>query len=374
MLNRVILAMHIHLSFSTMQNSLRYSSALLLGGLFMSCLQACNTQQPEPEKSINKQITVLAKRAYVSQLTGERTSSRPALVASQTSKPGRGGVTPQLADGQCYQIVDVYYDMSTGEVIGEEVVGTYCTSSGGGGGTGDGGGGSTPPTGGGGGGGTDPGSWPTNLTDPCGANTAMAANQSHTDMATNLRNALNQTQEVGYSYSYQGGQAIQLVPGTGSDEVDLVYPTWPNTTATMRIDGFMHTHTAGLLSTFSVSDLAGIYDAYSTGHVENLDTFTAEVYTAAGTTYSISITNSAQFTNFGAYFSSSALRNQLENLYLNNYNISNNNSVQTNELGLVKLLAGLNSGLTLSKQDATGRWNRLAYNASSQVVVATPCY
>ncbi len=139
------------------------------------------------------------------------------------------------------------------------------------------------------------------------------------------------------------------------------------------IDGFLHSHynDPQALSIFSPSDIKAIYDSNRALGIKNIETFTAGVVTASGTTYLLKVVDKTAFMNFGSV----NLQNPAAFL-----NFEDEMSVAVNshspefvqESGFLNAIR--NSGLMLFKGNITtfNQWDRRILN-SSNVPVNTNC-
>jgi hypothetical protein len=139
-------------------------------------------------------------------------------------------------------------------------------------------------------------------------------------------------------------------------------------------DGYLHSHPSGTLSIFSASDIKAIYDGWVTLGINNLETFTAGVVTASGTTYILKVENKTTFMNFA----SANLKYQnnfdaFEGWYLL-YGITPENSEVTVETGFMQLINNqFNTGLKLFKGNVQNfsQWNLRDYQQG--ILINTNC-
>lgn len=115
--------------------------------------------------------------------------------------------------------------------------------------------------------------------------------------------------------------------------------------------GLLHNHYSGLLSIFTVADLAGIYDIVKNPNV-TADELTFALVTKAGTVYALTINDKNQFIAFG----NKNLSNEYQKQYLisdliKNYNVIETNSNDTNEKGFQKMMKDYNMGINLFRGD-----------------------
>ena len=136
----------------------------VLSWLLVICAQACTRDVPTPARPTPSSSTVSdskkAGTAFSRKGTGIKRQKRSATVQAGNAKSGDAVPTAALIT-QCYEIWDVYYDLSNGTVIGEQYIDTRCYSVDGGSGVSSGGGGSSDGTSGS----NNAGSWGTTATN-----------------------------------------------------------------------------------------------------------------------------------------------------------------------------------------------------------------
>jgi hypothetical protein len=144
------------------------------------------------------------------------------------------------------------------------------------------------------------------------------------------------------------------------------YPFYP------QIEGIMHSHYEGLLSIYSVADLADIYTKLLNPNVT--DDFFSALVTKSGTKYLILIKNRAQFIAFGdKYLANESKKERLALAYKKN-NISENSSKETNEEGFMKLMTKMNTGLNTYRGSTNfNDWQKLSYVSTNNQVTAATC-
>ena len=120
-------------------------------------------------------------------------------------------------------------------------------------------------------------------------------------------------------------------------------------------DGYLHSHPVGGLSIFSAADIKAIYDGYRALGINDLETFTAGVVTASGTTYILKVEDKTAFMNFGSVH----LHDQSDFIEFesNMIMVHPNNPGWMQEKGFLDAIQG--SGLTLHKGDISSfyQWN-----------------
>ena len=135
-------------------------------------------------------------------------------------------------------------------------------------------------------------------------------------------------------------------------------------------DGYLHSHPQGALSIFSATDIKTIYDGWVTLGINNLETFTAGVVTASGTTYMLKVEDKNAFMNFAT--ANLKYQNNFEafEYWYQIYGITENNSTGNVEAGFVNLINNkFNTGLKLFKGNTQnfGQWNLREYNQGSVI-------
>ncbi|SUX46136.1 hypothetical protein [Chryseobacterium indoltheticum] len=140
------------------------------------------------------------------------------------------------------------------------------------------------------------------------------------------------------------------------------------------VEGFIHSHYAGLLPVFSVSDLATLAWMYKNGKIKDVSTFVMGVVTASGTQYMITIDNGIQFTSFASSMLdsqnqySTVMSSMQEIMYVKN-GITNNNTLENNENNFLRYLQSNNSGLKILKGDKNfSDWSLLEINELGKTV------
>lgn len=153
----------------------------------------------------------------------------------------------------------------------------------------------------------------------------------------------------------------------GEKEMSLSVPN--------AVDGFIHSHYLGLLSTFSVSDLASLSWIYKNGKIKNVNTFVFGLVTASGTKYILTIDNISQFNTFasGLLNSNNQFTEKDKNIHETYYNeilkISPASNGSVNEQRFLAFLETTNSGLKVLKSDDDNfnNWSVLARNPDGTV-------
>lgn len=237
-----------------------------------------------------------------------------------------------------------FLDTTCGPWVVEYEVFFMCQDGGGGGYGGGGGGGPVVP---------DPPVPP----DPCEQVAALSQNQFFKEHLQILKGKLGENYEAGYLLNRNAdgswqSRAIQGKPNALSIDFPIEQGK--------KYEVLMHTHPEGGLSIFSPDDLQAIYLMYQNQMTSDFKTFSFNVITAEGTTYTLKIDNVDDFLLFGAEY----LKDDLGfGLLKHSYNlfVKNSNSVFQNELGFLKLMNNLGAGLNLFKGDFEnlGQWNPL---------------
>lgn len=326
----------------------------------MAGLQGCtksetmpSTGAPTTAVTTKAGTTTIVSHIYQSRLTGERTTYLPAFTTPPSLQKG-GVAGSQQKELDCYEIYEAVIDPNTGKTISEKVIGLYCSGSGldsdtGGGGSGGGGAYPTPV----------PGNYGDSEHEgkpsPCAANALVYGNESLVALGNNVRTATAQSQATGYAYTIESNgniAAALLHPGPNQQEVLFDRPFRTGTTQPAAVHGMMSTHTAGMLSIFSVADLYNFYLARATTPGVATDLFSSQLYAANlpyDIAFSITTFQPASFDAFAnRYLTTAAGRSDLANLYVN-YNIRAANDWPVNRKGFVQLMKDLNSGIALSQ-------------------------
>ncbi|TPG66082.1 hypothetical protein EAH73_11980 [Hymenobacter nivis] len=132
----------------------------------------------------------------------------------------------------------------------------------------------------------------------------------------------------------------------------------------------MSTHTAGMLSIYTVTDLYNYYTARFTLPGAKVPSyFNFEIYTAAGPVYSLVASDAYFFSVFGdRYLTTPAKRADLQNLYVS-YGINVNNSVAVNQQAFLRLMKDLRGGVSLSIEQTQfpGHWLRVELNNNNSL-------
>lgn len=112
-------------------------------------------------------------------------------------------------------------------------------------------------------------------------------------------------------------------------------------------NGILHNHYSGLLSIFTVEDLAGIYDIVKNPYVI-ADELTFVLVTKAGTVYALTISDKNKLIAFGNKNLSSEYQKQyLIGDLIKNYDVLETNSNDTNEKGFQKMMKDYQIGINL---------------------------
>ena len=230
---------------------------------------------------------------------------------------------------------------------------------------------------------TDPGPGPTyptgptgttsppGNTNPCGTLNPLGADAGFGQLMTDLKSKTNLNYEVGYTYNKTGGTVTNrnLQQGSpNSASIDLRFNG--------QIDGYMHTHYSGLLSVFSATDMRSIYELCKNNLINNVSTFSAQVITANGTSYSLTISDPAALKKFGdVWFVDGPYWQTFEQIFYDRrFNIKASNPNDVNEAGFANMLSTCGMGLVLTKGDPNNfsSWSILSVD-SNQNVVSNSC-
>ncbi|MDF2934347.1 MAG: hypothetical protein K0R36_3678 [Chryseobacterium sp.] len=221
---------------------------------------------------------------------------------------------------------------------------------------------------GGGGEGTEP-----EQKTPCQKIQEIGKHTKTKSLFENLKTKTNSTKEFGEILIESNGQ-INNIPKegeSGAGGIDISYSGG-------QIDGFIHSHYAGLLSVFSPADIASLSAIYASGSIRDMNTFVMGIVTASNTQYMMVIDDSASFATFSQQFllPNGNIDQDKTDLFglleFGKYNIRTNGLSATNELGFVKLLSETNSGLKILKgSNNSNDWSEL--KITNGQVVPKPC-
>ena len=201
-----------------------------------------------------------------------------------------------------------------------------------------------------------------------------------------LSNPCDQVQSLGNSSAFQSKMQVLKSKTTENYEAayimrngDYQYMQGSDSMLTMTltissanpIDGYFHSHPQGGLSIFSATDLRAIYEAYIKLGIKDIETFTAGVVTASGTTYLLKVDDKAAFINFGS--ANLKFQNDFEELdrEISRF-VRPDNPEWMQEKGFLDAIKG--TGLTLHKGDINSfsQWN-LRVLTSSGVPTNSNC-
>ena len=214
---------------------------------------------------------------------------------------------------------------------------------------------------------------PTTLgnSNPCNTLRTLGTDAGFNQLLGDLKAKTALDHEEGYTYSKTGNAVTDASLQQGSTGGAGI-----NLQVNGQIDGYMHTHHSGLLSVFSASDMRAVYELYKSNHIRDAATFSAQVITANGTTYALTITDPAALVSFGdKWFVDGPYWQTFEQVFYDlRYNIKQSNSNSVNEVGFTEMLAKSAIGLALSKGDSNdfNSWSLLGLDAD-QNVVSTTC-
>lgn len=205
---------------------------------------------------------------------------------------------------------------------------------------------------------------PQNLNNPCAKSKLISASATNKQLFNTLKGQTTSSgAENAYliypngTYDYKSG----ITSGIGQGELNLSFTGG-------AVDAVLHSHYAGLFSTFSVSDIFAIAAMYKQGVINNTQTFVFGVVTASGTQYLLVIDDIAKFSNFANMAISNGLINEniqriFEYTYAN-LGISTSNTIQNNESLFTQYIEQNNLGLKMMKGSADfSNWSTL--NAGS---------
>jgi hypothetical protein len=203
--------------------------------------------------------------------------------------------------------------------------------------------------------------------DPCVIAKALEQNQALRGKMSELDSKTNLNYETGHTFKNNADGTSTYTPVNGvAGEASI------NININSPIDGFIHTHYAGLLSIFSPDDIRSIAQVLNGGNMVNPSSFMAGVVTASGTSYALVIDDVDQFRAFANNFLNDDVNfNLFASVYGSVYKITETNSVAQNEKSFLQMLNTLHSGLKLLKADGTwGDWDVLELDANNNVSAA----
>lgn len=164
------------------------------------------------------------------------------------------------------------------------------------------------------------------------------------------------------TYAYHPG----ITSGIGTGELSLSFNG--------PVNAVLHSHYAGLFSTFSVSDVFAIASMYKQGLISNTNTFVFGVVTASGTQYLLVIDDLQKFGNFtsSAVDSNGMLNSEFFRQYesmFKNLGISTLNTIQNNESLFTKFLEMTNTGMKMVKGSSDfSNWSTLILNSNDEAI------
>ncbi|WAC01128.1 hypothetical protein N7U66_13280 [Lacinutrix neustonica] len=143
-------------------------------------------------------------------------------------------------------------------------------------------------------------------------------------------------------------------------------------TGNSTIKGVIHSHYDGLLSVPSPTDLQDMYNQLLTPTVTS--DFFYGVVTHSGKAYILQVNDRSNFINFGnKNLINNKINKFIKNKIIKKYNIKENNTNATNELGFVKMLEELNVGLNIYKATDLTFSDYQKLEIQNNQVTATPC-
>lgn len=209
---------------------------------------------------------------------------------------------------------------------------------------------------------------PTETTTPCEIINKLASDYKIKQKMTNLETAAKnyKFESVFPMYNDPNVQPVccpasyQAIPSTGivGNQYNPTV-TWSGTT---DVKGLLHSHYEGLLSVPSGTDLQDLYNLMKNPLIT--DDFFYGLVTHSGTRYMLIISDRAAFVAFGdKYLSQRKLGDFEKDIYNKIYEISENASAVNNEIGFVKMLTQMNTGVTTfsANSDFTS-YQKLTYN------------
>lgn len=194
--------------------------------------------------------------------------------------------------------------------------------------------------------------------DPCDNAKSMTNNATYNEKLTNLSGYVSGTMEHGWynTKNADGSFSYKSVSGTTAnpDMIDYVF--------TSSVRDIMHNHytgNGGTNSTFDGGDINAMYTLYNGGNMADIYSFTQTLITSSGT-YILTIKDVTKFKAFAP----NSIASSIDGLLHITFGYSKTASAASNEIALVRCLAMMNSGLTLLKQNASGKFNILSYTDS----------
>ena len=224
-----------------------------------------------------------------------------------------------------------------------------------------------PPAGEGGGGG-EPNDPNPNQTDPCEKAKTITSNPKTANLMNDLKGkTTSSSAENGYILNENNGTISEtaIVGEIGQAGIDFQ--------VNGQIDGFIHSHYAGLLSVFSVSDIFALAQLYKNGNIKNTNTFTIGVVTASGTQYIMVIDDLTKFDSFADnLFTGNTIdtnvQNAYETIYGSLFGISTSNSSAQNESNFIDYLERSGTGLKILKGSSDFKnWGALSKDSNGNV-------
>jgi hypothetical protein len=156
--------------------------------------------------------------------------------------------------------------------------------------------------------------------------------------------------------------------------------------ATTAMQGLLHSHYKDLLSIFSATDLQDMYQKMKLPAIT--DDYFSGVVCPQGNAYIMQVEDRAAFIAFGdKYLSTVQQRDNFDVTILQNkYNIKMDNTATDNELGFLKMMKELNSGINIAKEtfdpksptpttnpDLFKKLQKLNYNTTTKTVETNNC-
>lgn len=201
--------------------------------------------------------------------------------------------------------------------------------------------------------------------NPCKEMEKIAKDLAIISKLKELKNKTGENKEYGVTMNFGENTTFSNLISGQADTPGI------NLAINSPIDGFMHSHYDGLLSTFSDADIKSIYDLYKSGKINKWRTFVMMLVTE-DTAYTLKIGNKSRFLAFGDQNLKTGDGYFLFGNFFNGRVNSSNTDIQ-NELGLMSLLE--DSGLVLFKGNpiTLDNWNGIKLTAEGNAVQSDDC-
>ncbi len=212
----------------------------------------------------------------------------------------------------------------------------------------------------------NPGSGTSNFPEnPCKVVDSLMTTNNFPLYYTNLRNGVTNNFESGFMFwnpfaANTTFEEVDGVPGTLGVDMNPATP----------MGGVVHNHynDSLSLSVFSFDDFYKLYDWFSNGSINNLQTFTFGMVTDSSA-YIMMVTDSTAFANFGnTYLNNRENIRIFMSVFYDGYGIHEAKSVAENEKAFLKALQGLGTGISFFRANNNiTQFTKLRVNESDQV-------